>query len=84
MALDCIPAAHLKLWCLRILDDIRENRNGFPDLIQFWPQQGRYRMVEVKGPGDRLQDNQRRWLDYCAQHAMPVAVCYLQWEQAAA
>lgn len=84
MALDCIPAAHLKLWCLRILEDVRENRNGFPDLIQFWPQQRRYRMIEVKGPGDRLQDNQRRWLDYCARHAMPVSVCYLQWEQAAA
>lgn len=83
-ALDCIPAAHLKLWCLRILEDVRENRNGFPDLVQFWQQEGRYRMIEVKGPGDRLQDNQRRWLDYCAQHAMPVAVCYLQWEQAAA
>ncbi|EJM97629.1 VRR-NUC domain-containing protein [Herbaspirillum sp. YR522] len=84
LALDCIPAAHLKLWCLRILQDIRENRSGFPDLIQFWPQQRRYRMIEVKGPGDRLQDNQLRWLDYCARHAMPVAVCYLQWQRAAA
>ena len=84
MALACIPAAHLKLWCLRILQDLRENRSGFPDLIQFWPQERRYRMIEVKGPGDRLQDNQLRWLDYCAQHAMPVAVCYLQWQRAAA
>jgi hypothetical protein len=80
LALDCIPAGHLKLWCLRILQDVRENRSGFPDLIQFWPQERRYRMIEVKGPGDRLQDNQLRWIDYCAQHAMPVAVCYLQWQ----
>jgi hypothetical protein len=36
-------------------------------------------MIEVKGPGDRLQDNQLRWIDYCAAHDMPVAVCYLQW-----
>ncbi|ALU88326.1 VRR-NUC domain-containing protein [Herbaspirillum rubrisubalbicans M1] len=84
LALDCIPAAHLKLWCLRILDDVRENRAGFPDLVQFWPQQRRYRMIEVKGPGDRLQDNQLRWLDYCTRHAMPVSVCYLQWEPAVA
>jgi hypothetical protein len=41
-------------------------------------------MIEVKGPGDRLQDNQLRWIDYCAAHGMPVTVCYLQWEQAAA
>jgi len=63
---------------------VRENRSGFPDLIQFWPQQRSYRMIEVKGPGDKLQDNQLRWLDYCARHGMPVSVCYLQWEALAA
>ncbi len=88
LALDCIPAAHLKLWCQRILQDVRDNRTGFPDLIQFWPQESdptrRYNMIEVKGPGDRLQDNQLRWIDYCATHGMPVTVCYLQWEQDAA
>jgi len=84
LALDCIPAAHLKLWCQRILQDVRDNRTGFPDLIQFWPAENRYNMIEVKGPGDRLQDNQLRWIDYCGAHGMPVTVCYLQWEQAAA
>ena len=83
LALDCIPAAHVKRWCERILADVKVNRTGFPDLIQFWPREGRYRMIEVKGPGDRLQDNQLRWIDYCAAHDMPVAVCYLQWSQAA-
>jgi hypothetical protein len=83
LALDCIPAAHLKLWCQRILHDVRDNRTGFPDLIQFFPNEGRYDMIEVKGPGDRLQDNQLRWIDYCAAHGMPVTVCYLQWAQAA-
>jgi hypothetical protein len=84
LALDCIPAAHLKLWCRRILADVKDNRTGFPDLIQFWPKQGRYNMIEVKGPGDRLQDNQLRWIEYCGAHGMPITVCYLQWEQAAA
>jgi tetratricopeptide (TPR) repeat protein len=83
LALDCIPAAHVKRWCERMLADLKANRTGFPDLIQFFPGERRYRMIEVKGPGDRLQDNQLRWIDYCAQHDMPVAVCYLQWEQAA-
>jgi hypothetical protein len=84
LALDCIPAAHLKLWCRRILADVKDNRTGFPDLIQFWPGEGRYNMIEVKGPGDRLQDNQLRWIEYCGAHGMPITVCYLQWEQAAA
>jgi hypothetical protein len=85
LALDCIPVAHLKLWCRRILQDVKDNRTGFPDLIQFRPNESdperRYNMIEVKGPGDRLQDNQLRWIEYCAAHGMPVTVCYLVWEQ---
>ncbi|GAB2906872.1 VRR-NUC domain-containing protein [Paralcaligenes sp. KSB-10] len=83
-ALACIPALHLKKWFERILLDIPSNRSGFPDLIQFWPREKRYRMIEVKGPGDRLQDNQLRWFDYCAKHDMPVAVCYVRWAEDAA
>jgi hypothetical protein len=78
-ALACLPPAHLRIWFERLLLDIRANRCGMPDLIQFWPAERRYRMIEVKGPGDRLQDNQRRWLDLCARHQMPVEVCYVNW-----
>ncbi|WP_449433260.1 VRR-NUC domain-containing protein [Pseudomonas putida] len=81
-ALACLPAEHLKQCFLRLLQDIRSNRAGMPDLIQFWPQQGRYRMVEVKGPGDRLQDNQLRWLAFCRAHGLPVAVCHVRWSEA--
>jgi hypothetical protein len=79
MALDCLPAAHLKLWFERLLRDIRGNRSGLPDLIRFWPAERRYELIEVKGPGDRLQDNQIRWLEYCAQHDMPVRVLDVRW-----
>lgn len=82
-ALACIPALHLKKWFERILLDIPAHRSGFPDLIQFWPEERRYRMIEVKGPGDRLQDNQLRWFDYCAAHDMPVAVCHVRWVEGA-
>ncbi|WP_106478189.1 VRR-NUC domain-containing protein [Phytohalomonas tamaricis] len=78
-ALTCLPAKHLKQWFERMLIDLKANRAGFPDLIQFWPNERRYKMIEVKGPGDRLQDNQLRWLEFCTQHDMPVAVCYVQW-----
>ncbi len=84
LALACIPALHLKKYFERILQDIKSNRSGLPDLIQFWPEEKRYRMIEVKGPGDRLQDNQVRWLDYCMAHDMPVAVCYVQWAESEA
>jgi hypothetical protein len=77
-ALTCFPAAHLRLWFEWISRDT-ENRAGFPDLVQFWPLEQRYRMIEVKGPGDRLQDNQRRLLEFCASHDMPAAVCNVRW-----
>ncbi|KXU82278.1 nuclease [Paraburkholderia monticola] len=79
LALDCLPAAHLKLWFERLLRDVRGNRSGLPDLIRFWPAERRYELIEVKGPGDRLQDNQIRWLAYCAQHGMPVRVVDVRW-----
>ncbi len=78
-ALACLPAAHLKQCFLRLLQDVKNNRTGMPDLIQFWPREGRYRMIEVKGPGDRLQDNQLRWLDFCHAHGLPVEVWHVRW-----
>jgi hypothetical protein len=78
-ALTCFPATHLRRWFEWIVSDVVVNRTGFPDLVQFWPQSARYRLIEVKGPGDRLQDNQRRCLDFCLSHEMPVAVCHVRY-----
>jgi hypothetical protein len=80
-ALHCFPARHLRLWFEWIVRDAVENRTGFPDLVQFWPNERRYRMVEIKGPGDRLQDNQRRFLEFCSRHDMPVSVCRVKWRE---
>ncbi|WP_248732451.1 VRR-NUC domain-containing protein [Pseudomonas sp. MWU13-2517] len=82
-ALACLPAEHLRYWFERLLLDIRANRTGMPDLIQFWPARKTYRMIEVKGPGDRLQDNQLRWLEFCGEYQMPVTVCYVRWAESA-
>ena len=82
LALQCIPAAHLHACFTRLLRDLKANRVGMPDLIQFYPQEQRYRMIEVKGPGDRLQDNQKRWLAFAAEQGIPVEVCYVSWDVA--
>jgi hypothetical protein len=79
LALSCVPAAHLRLFFERLLADLAANRTGLPDLVQFWPAAKRYRLIEVKGPGDRLQDNQARWLRYCVTHRLPVSVCKVTW-----
>ena len=83
LALDCIPAAHLSGFFQRLLTDMRANRSGLPDLIQLWPGERRYRLIEVKGPGDRLQDNQIRWLSFCVAREIPVCVCKVSWQAAA-
>ena len=80
LALRCLPAQHLQYFFRRILADLKNNRSGLPDLIQFSPASNSYRMIEVKGPGDRLQDNQIRWLDYFSRHQMPALVCYVQYQ----
>jgi hypothetical protein len=83
LALNCLPAEHLDLLFRRMLADLRQHRNGFPDLIRFTPEHPdsnrRYEMIEVKGPGDRLQDHQTRWLEYCVDNGIPVSVCYVRW-----
>jgi hypothetical protein len=82
LALTCIPAANLRALFERLLDNLSENRSGLPDLVQFWPGEKRYRMVEVKGPSDRLQDNQLRWMEFCSHHHISVAVCHVRWAEA--
>jgi hypothetical protein len=79
LALDCMPAAHLKLWFERLLWDVSQNRSGFPDLVRFVPAVRSYELIEVKGPGDRLQDNQLRWLAYAHEKGLPVSVAHVRW-----
>ena len=79
LALLCIPVEHLKLYFARLLDDPVENATGFADLVQFFLPTRAYKLIEVKGPGDRLQDNQQRWLHYCARHDLPMEVCRVSW-----
>lgn len=81
LALDCMAVAHLKILFQRLLQDVRTNRTGFPDLVRFWPSERRYELVEVKAPGDKLQDNQIRWLLHCQAHGIPVRVCHVTWSE---
>ncbi|MCH3846968.1 VRR-NUC domain-containing protein, partial [Campylobacter jejuni] len=66
-----------------LLRDVQANRSGLPDLIRFQPDAPGYELIEIKGPGDKLQDNQIRWLAYCAEHGMPVRVCHVSWREPA-
>ncbi len=80
-ALSVIPAQHLKLIFQRMLDDLRHHTSGLPDLIAFdiSSEGTRYQMIEVKGPNDRLQDNQVRWFEFFAHYGIPTQVLHVQW-----
>lgn len=83
LALECIASQDLGRCFERILADIAANRTGLPDLIQFFPRERRYRLIEVKGPGDRLQDNQVRWLNFCAANGIEATECKVAWRDEA-
>lgn len=57
---------------------LRERRKGMPDLILF-PLDGGIEFIEVKGPGDRLQRHQRRWLAQLAALGLAHKVVHLDW-----
>lgn len=79
LALSRIPQSHWQAVFNRLWKDIRANRSGFPDLVLF-PEKGGYQLVEVKGPGDRLQKNQLRWLQFFAEHDIPHKVIHVEWQ----
>ncbi|MDR5898478.1 VRR-NUC domain-containing protein [Halomonas vilamensis] len=81
-ALDIIPAAHLEAVFRHLLLDLRHHRRGLPDLIALNHNAARYRLIEVKGPGDRLQDSQRLWMQAMLAHSMPVSVLHVRWSEA--
>ena len=78
LALERIEYRHWIIIFKRILRDLGNNRSGFPDLVLF-PAEGNYRLIEVKGPGDSLQKNQQRWMQYFAEHQIPHALARVRW-----
>ncbi len=78
LALQRIDHQHWLRIFERILRDLRNNRSGFPDLILF-PEEGGYLLIEVKGPGDTLQKNQQRWMQYFAHHQIPHCLARVSW-----
>jgi hypothetical protein len=78
--LSCFDALSLDQWhgvFRHIFTDIRHHRSGFPDLFQRTLHG--YEFIEIKGPGDKLQDNQIAWLNVFNQLKINVSVCYVSY-----
>ncbi|MFQ3229064.1 VRR-NUC domain-containing protein [Reinekea sp.] len=78
--LSCFDALSLEQWhgiYRHIFTDIRHHRSGFPDLFQRTLHG--YEFIEIKGPGDKLQDNQIAWLKTFNKLNVNVSVCYVSY-----
>ena len=83
-ALAVIPAAQLEAVFRHLLKDLKNHCRGLPDLIWLGEQPGEWKLIEVKGPGDRLQDHQKLWLEFFLQQGITAEVCYVDFNPASA
>ena len=72
-----IPRVHLAFVFDRLSYDLQNNRSGFPDLVVFSEKD--YALVEVKARGDRLQKNQKRWMNYFHESGIPCRVVHVNY-----
>ena len=77
LALSHIPPSDLVAVFDRMLLDLKQNCSGLPDLIVF--ENGNYRLIEIKGRGDKIQKNQERWFRYFARHAIPAELVNVEY-----
>ena len=56
-----------------LLRDLRQHKAGLPDLIRFPANEG-FELLEVKGPGDTLQKNQKVWFAEFERLGIPARV----------
>ncbi|XP_073151250.1 fanconi-associated nuclease 1 homolog isoform X2 [Henckelia pumila] len=77
-AVTCIGGVSLASICRHLAQDYRSWSSGMPDLL-LWRLHDCYRgeakLVEVKGPNDRLSEQQRAWLLVLIECGFNVEVC---------
>ena len=71
--LDAMSEINLFKLLIIMKKDLRQMSSGFPDLTVIRSDNS-IEFVEVKGPGDRLQLNQRIWIRYLVEHHVPVSI----------
>uniref|UniRef100_A0A8C2QD34 Fanconi-associated nuclease n=2 Tax=Cricetulus griseus TaxID=10029 RepID=A0A8C2QD34_CRIGR len=73
----CLGGPVLSGVCRRLAADFRHCRGGLPDLVVWNSQSHRCKLVEVKGPSDRLSCKQMIWLDELQKLGAQVEVCHV-------
>ncbi|KAJ8249174.1 hypothetical protein GJAV_G00231970 [Gymnothorax javanicus] len=73
----CLGGPFLAGIVRRMAEDYRHCRGGLPDLVVWSTSNKSYKLVEVKGPNDRLSQKQQLWLDALQQLGAEVEVCHV-------
>eukprot|EP00066_Takifugu_rubripes_P004422 XP_003967788.1 PREDICTED: fanconi-associated nuclease 1 [Takifugu rubripes] len=73
----CLGGAFLGGVIARMAKDYRHCRAGLPDLVVWNTSDHTYKLVEVKGPSDRLSQKQQIWLDELQKLGADVEVCHV-------
>lgn len=79
--LQTVPGRHFAAIFGRLCGHIGAYKSGFPDLFLFLDEGEGYELVEVKGPGDQLQLNQKRWLRFFQKSGIPYRIERVAWER---
>jgi hypothetical protein len=78
--LEWVPIDDILLIFRKMMVSLRNFRSGFPDLLLYEPEEKKYLLAEVKGPGDQLRPNQKGWLRYFDNCDLPYRVVKVKWE----
>ncbi|PFH51675.1 hypothetical protein AMATHDRAFT_58424 [Amanita thiersii Skay4041] len=74
---ECLGGHTLSLICRLFCEDYGGRSSGVPDLVVWSTDQGICKFVEVKGPGDRPQENQKLWFDSLLRAGALVEICHV-------
>ncbi|NWI37140.1 FAN1 nuclease, partial [Picathartes gymnocephalus] len=74
----CLGGKFLSGVFRRLSRDLRHCRGGLPDLLVWRSHSQHFKLVEVKGPNDRLSPKQMLWLSELHKLGAAVEVCHVQ------
>ncbi|NXA04465.1 FAN1 nuclease, partial [Sapayoa aenigma] len=74
----CLGGTFLSGVFRRLSKDLRHCRGGLPDLVVWSTHTQHFKLVEVKGPNDRLSHKQMLWLSELKKLGAAVEVCHVQ------
>ncbi|KAI0282107.1 VRR-NUC domain-containing protein [Russula aff. rugulosa BPL654] len=75
---ECFKGEALACLCRVLCEDYAQRGSGVPDLFIWNYAEKHCKFVEVKGPGDRLQENQKLWIDVMQRAEVSVEVCHVE------